>query len=102
MRFLNVLLLFIRRWAINDGSLTVDGSVYAVSCIVFLRAPNLAGNSHETIRGLSHSGQISRHFHHAYPCIRSSRWSPTRRALAMIVRAGFTAALDGKKLPSTM
>ena len=32
---------------------------------------------------------------------RSSRWSPTRSALAMIVSAGFTAPLDGKKLPST-
>ena len=32
------------------------------------------------------------------------RWpmcSPTRSAFAMIVSAGFTAALDGKKLPST-
>ena len=29
------------------------------------------------------------------------RWSPTRSALAMMVSAGFTAALDGKKLPST-
>ena len=29
-------------------------------------------------------------------------WSPTRRAFAMIVSAGFTAALEGKKLPSTM
>ena len=29
------------------------------------------------------------------------RWSATRRALAMMVRAGFTAALEGKKLPST-
>jgi hypothetical protein len=33
--------------------------------------------------------------------MRSSRWSPTRSALAMIVRAGFTAPLEGKKLPST-
>ena len=32
---------------------------------------------------------------------RSRRWSPTRSALAMIVSAGFTAPLDGKKLPST-
>src|SRR5262249_44054008 len=32
---------------------------------------------------------------------RSLRWSATRSALAMMVRAGFTAALDGKKLPST-
>ena len=31
----------------------------------------------------------------------SSRWSPTRSALAMMVSAGFTAPLDGKKLPST-
>ena len=29
------------------------------------------------------------------------RWSPTRSALAMMVSAGLTAALDGKKLPST-
>src|SRR3970040_1789450 len=29
---------------------------------------------------------------------RSRRWSPTLSALAMIVSAGFTAALDGKKL----
>src|SRR5207247_1964939 len=32
---------------------------------------------------------------------RSRIWSPTRSALAMIVRAGFTAPLEGKKLPST-
>src|SRR5947208_3092207 len=32
---------------------------------------------------------------------RSRMWSPTRSALAMIVSAGFTAPLDGKKLPST-
>src|SRR5215475_1571454 len=32
---------------------------------------------------------------------RSSRRSPTRKALAMIVRVGFTAALDTKKLAST-
>ena len=32
---------------------------------------------------------------------RSLRWSPTRNALAMMVRAGFTALLDTKKLPST-
>src|SRR5262249_9443282 len=32
---------------------------------------------------------------------RLSRCSPTRSALAMMVRAGLTAALDGKKLPST-
>jgi hypothetical protein len=28
--------------------------------------------------------------------------SPTLRALAIIVKAGLTAALDGKKLPSTI
>src|SRR5215467_5492642 len=33
--------------------------------------------------------------------IRSSRWSPTRSALATIVSPGFTAPLEGKKLPST-
>src|SRR5262245_11236799 len=32
---------------------------------------------------------------------RSSKWLPTRSAFAMIVRVGFTAALDGKKLAST-
>ena len=32
---------------------------------------------------------------------RSSRWSPTRRALAMAVSAGFTAPMLGKKLVST-
>src|SRR6266496_983554 len=32
---------------------------------------------------------------------RSSRWSPTRRAFAIAVRAGFTALDDGKKLVST-
>jgi hypothetical protein len=32
---------------------------------------------------------------------RSFRWSPTLSAFAMMVRAGFTAALEGKKLPST-
>ena len=32
---------------------------------------------------------------------RSRRWSPTRSAFAMMVRAGFTAELEGKKLPST-
>src|SRR6185503_5405714 len=32
---------------------------------------------------------------------RSSRWSPTRSALAMAVSAGFTALDDGKKLVST-
>ena len=30
------------------------------------------------------------------------RWSPTRRAFAMIVKAGLTAPLDAKKLPSTL
>src|SRR5207247_2783337 len=30
-------------------------------------------------------------------CKRSRMWSPTRSALAMMVRAGFTAPLDGKK-----
>ena len=32
---------------------------------------------------------------------RSSRWSPTRNALAMAVSAGFTAPMLGKKLVST-
>ena len=32
---------------------------------------------------------------------RPLRWSATRSALAMMVSPGFTAALDGKKLPST-
>ena len=42
-------------------------------------------------------------YHHTYlPApSRSSRWSPTRNALAIIVNVGFTAELDGKKLPST-
>lgn len=31
----------------------------------------------------------------------SPRWSPTRNALAMMVSEGFTAPLEGKKLPST-
>jgi len=35
-----------------------------------------------------------------YPSL-AFRWSPTRSALAMMVNAGFTAALEGKKLPST-
>jgi len=35
-----------------------------------------------------------------YPS-RSSRWSPTRSAFAMAVRAGFTAPMLGKKLVST-
>src|SRR5438876_443518 len=34
-------------------------------------------------------------------CKRSRMWLPTRSALAMMVRAGFTAPLEGKKLPST-
>src|SRR6185312_6606537 len=33
--------------------------------------------------------------------IRSSRWSPTRTALAIAVSAGFTAPMLGKKLVST-
>src|SRR5262249_49772818 len=32
---------------------------------------------------------------------RSSKWSPTRRALAIAVNEGFTAAMLGKKLVST-
>ena len=32
---------------------------------------------------------------------RSSKWSPTRSAFAMMVRLGFTAAIDTKKLAST-
>src|SRR5450759_848973 len=32
---------------------------------------------------------------------RSSKWSPTRNAFAMMVRLGFTAAIDTKKLAST-
>jgi hypothetical protein len=32
---------------------------------------------------------------------RSSRWSPTRSAFAIAVRAGFTAPMLGKKLVST-
>ena len=32
---------------------------------------------------------------------RSSRWSPTRSALAIAVSAGFTAPMLGKKLVST-
>jgi hypothetical protein len=36
----------------------------------------------------------------AYP-MRLSRWSPTRRALAIAVSAGFTAPMLGKKLVST-
>src|SRR6185436_178663 len=32
---------------------------------------------------------------------RSRRWSPTRMALAIAVRAGFTAPMLGKKLVST-
>ena len=31
----------------------------------------------------------------------SSKWSPTRSAFAMMVRLGFTAAIDTKKLAST-
>ena len=37
---------------------------------------------------------------HAQPS-RCSRWSPTRTALAIAVRAGFTALMLGKKLVST-
>ena len=33
--------------------------------------------------------------------MRSSRWSPTRSALAIAVSAGFTAPMLGKKLVST-
>ena len=33
--------------------------------------------------------------------IRSSKWSPTRNALAMMVSPGFTAPLEQKKLAST-
>ena len=32
---------------------------------------------------------------------RDSRWSPTRKALAITVSAGFTAPMLGKKLAST-
>lgn len=32
---------------------------------------------------------------------RAFKWSPTPSALATMVSAGFTAALEGKKLPST-
>ena len=38
----------------------------------------------------------------AFYAIRLIRCSPTRRAFAMIVSAGFTAPLEQKKLPSTM
>ena len=43
----------------------------------------------------------ARHLLHAAPPSRATKWSPTRNALAMMVKAGFTAELDGKKLPST-
>ena len=38
---------------------------------------------------------------HALEPMRSSRWSPTRSAFAMAVRAGLTAPILGKKLVST-
>ena len=40
------------------------------------------------------------HPHHKY-YILVNKCSPTRKALAIIVNEGFTAALEGKKLPST-
>ena len=49
------------------------------------------GFDREQWRSSQHCGQPSR----------SMRCSPTRRALAMIVRVGFTAPIDGKKLEST-
>jgi hypothetical protein len=33
--------------------------------------------------------------------MRPRRWSPTRKALAMVVSPGFTAPMLGKKLVST-
>ncbi len=38
---------------------------------------------------------------HVVPPSRSSRWSPTRSALAMMVRVGFTAPIETKKLAFT-
>ena len=53
----------------------------------------------EATRGLhtfdGHGPSRFRHFR------RWARCSPTRKAFAMIVSAGFTAELEGKKLPST-
>ena len=41
--------------------------------------------------------------HHSgdHPCNRSNKWSPTRKALAIIVSEGFIALLETKKLAST-
>src|SRR6516165_2116091 len=71
---------------------------------------------HDMIDGIGRRGCVSKrrseqqpadegdgadHYSQLRPPSRSSRWSPTRSALAMMVRVGLTAALDGKKLPST-
>src|SRR5258706_7273998 len=50
--------------------------------------------------GTRHQDQRQKYAAQHY-CILAIRCSPTRRALAMIVKPGLTAALDGKKLPST-
>ena len=52
------------------------------------------GRAHELRRPLARSPG-------AATDIRSSRWSPTRSALAIAVSAGFTAPMLGKKLVST-
>src|ERR1041385_1747075 len=49
---------------------------------------------------ISHFDLLRSRLVHFQPS-RSNKWSPTRNAFAMIVRAGFTAPLDGKKLAST-
>ena len=74
----------------GSNSVTVSCSTRAVNCTPssygFDAAPG-----YDQATGL---GSVDAHK-------RASRRSPTRSALAMIVRAGFTAPLDGKKLPST-
>ena len=55
------------------------------------------------VRGLAHSlaPALSAGFGPAGQPSRPSRWSPTRNAFAIAVRAGFTAPMLGKKLVST-
>ena len=50
-------------------------------------------------RGRCHG--LGRLRHAAFAPRRDRRWSPTRRALAIAVSAGFTALILGKKLVST-
>ena len=97
-----------RRTEIVSGWLTVAGFVTALRAADRDRLLTLGGAAVPSVDpGLEHRYPRRRPEgppggpQHAGQLSRWSRWSPTRTALAIAVRAGFTALMLGKKLVST-